>query len=139
MLIVQEHWRWNYEEGKREYVGGNYKLSNLYIAYESIPFEEMPFCSALKNHVPCLADLFECLDSRNREHELLARVIKNNTEQKGVLFTPLTKDDNTGKYSLGDFRDVEYLKNKYNNQLYSSDKQQARKLVIDKNYIYIHH
>ena len=133
----KEHWRWNYEEGKREYVGGNYKLSNLYIAYESIPFEEMPFCSALKNHVPCLADLFECLDSRNREHELLARVIKNNTEQKGVLFTPLTKDDNTGKYSLGDFRDVEYLKNKYNNQLYSSDKQQARKLVIDKNYIYI--
>lgn len=133
----KEHWRWNYEEGEREYIGGNYKLSKLYIAYESIPFDNMPFCSGLKNHVPCLSDLFDCLDSTGREHELLARLVKNNTEQKGILFTPLIQDEENGKYILGDFYDVEYLKNKHNAQLYKSDKQQARKLIIDKNYIYI--
>lgn len=133
----QEHWKWDYEECRKVYIGGNYRLSNLYIAYESIPFDEMPFCSNLKRHVPNLADLFDCLDSRGREYELLARLIKNNTEQKGILFTPLTRDEDSGKYFLGGFYDVEELVAQHNNQLYHSEKQQARKLIIDKGYIFI--
>ncbi len=132
-----EHWRWNYEECRKEFVGGNYKLSHLYIAYESIPFDEMPFCSSLKSHVPSLGDLFECLDLSGREYELLARLIKNNTEQKGILFTPLTRDEETGKYLLGGFYDVEKLADIHNKQLYKSEKQQTRKLIIDKDYIFI--
>lgn len=133
----REHWRWNYEECRKEYIGGNYRLSNLYVAFESIPFDEMPFCSGLKSHVPSLADLFDCLNSSGREHELLARIIKNNTEQKGMLFTPLTRDEETGKYTLGSFSDIECLAQKHNNQLYESEKQQSRKLIIDKGYIFI--
>ena len=132
-----EHWKWNYYTCRKEYIGGNYRLSNLYIAFESIPFDEMPFCSSLKKHVPCLNDLFECFDSNEREHELLARLIKNNTEQKGILFTPISKDPKTGKYFLGGFYDVEKLILNHNDRLYDNNKQQARKLIIDKGYIYI--
>lgn len=58
------------------------------------------------------------MDLEGREHELMARTIKNNTEQKGILFTPLKRDGD--KYKLGDYKDVEKLKNEYNSKLYKS-------------------
>lgn len=63
----KEHWKWNYQEGRYEYVGGNFRLSHLYLAYECIPFDTMPFCSALRHHVPSISDLFDCLDATERE------------------------------------------------------------------------
>lgn len=133
----KEHKRWNYRTSQWEYVGGNFKQSNLYLAYECIPFDTMPFCSALKHHVPSLSDLFSSLDATNRDHELLARIVKNNTEKNGVLFTPLDKSEDDVKYILESFKDVEKYVKKYNEQLYTSAKQQARKLVIKNNYIFI--
>lgn len=133
----KEHWKRNYQECKYEYVGGNFKLSHLYLAYECIPFDTMPFCSALKHHVPSLSDLFDCLDVTGREHEILAWVVKNNTEQKGVLFTPLEKCEDDGKYKLGDINDVGMLVETYNRKLYNSKKQQARKLIIKNDHIFI--
>lgn len=133
----KEHWKWNYEECRNEYIGGNFKLSNLYLAYESIPFDTMPFCSSLKHHVPSLSDLFDCLDATGREHEILAWTVKNNTEQKGVLFTPLDKCEDDGKYRLGDFDDIDTLVKTYNGKLYTSEKQQARKLIVKNGYIFI--
>jgi len=133
----KEHWKWNYDECRKERIGGNFKLSNLYLAYECIPFDTMPFCSGLKNHVPSLSDLFECLDVAGREHEVLAWLVKNNTEQKGILFTPLEKCEQDGKYRLGNFEDIEALVSAYNNRLYDNEKQQSRKLIIKNNYIFI--
>lgn len=133
----KEHWKWNYQEGRYEYVGGNFKLSHLYLAYECIPFDTMPFCSALRHHVPRISDLFDCLIATGREHEILAWVVKNNTEQKGVLFTPLEKCEDDGKYKLGDIKDIDMLVETYNEKLYTSEKQQARKLIIENNYIFI--
>lgn len=133
----KEHWRLNYQECQYEYVGGNFKLSNRYLAYECIPFDTMPFCSGLKRHVPNLSDLFSSLDATGREHEVLAWTVKNNTEQKGVLFTPLDKCEDDDKYKLGYFDDIDTLVKTYNGELYSSEKQQARKLVVKNNYIFI--
>ena len=133
----KDHWKWNCQEGKYEHVGGNFKLSNLYLAYECIPFDTMPFCSALKHHVPSLSDLFSSLDATGREHEILAWIIKNNTEQKGILFTSLEKSEIDGKYKLGNFEDIETLVRKYNEKLYDNEKQQARKLIIKNDYIFI--
>ncbi|MDR1806083.1 MAG: ATP-dependent RecD-like DNA helicase, partial [Clostridium sp.] len=110
--------------------------SGLYLNYGCIPFDEMPFCSALKNHVPSLTDLFECLDARGREHEVLAWVVKNNTEQQGMLFTQLEKSED-GKYKLSDFYDVSALAKTYNAQLYDSPAQQRRKMVIKYDHIFI--
>lgn len=133
----KEHWKWNSLECRKEYVGGNFLLSNLYLAYECIPFDTMPFCSALKQHVPRISDLFFCLDATGREHEILAWIIKSNTEQKGILFTPLEKSELDGKYRLYDFDDVDILIKEYNSRLYTSEKQQARKLVLKNGHIYI--
>ena len=104
----KDNWRFDYKEGRRVHVGKNSNLSNLYLDDKCIPFDKMPFCSGLKNHVPSLSDLFECLDARGREHEILAWVIQNNTERQNILFTPLEKGDD-GKYKLGDFEDIESL------------------------------
>ena len=133
----KEYWKWNYQKCRREYVGGNFMLSNLYLSEKCIPFDTMPFCSGLRRHVPSMSDLFDCLDVTGREHEILAWVVKNNTEQKGVLFTPLEKCEDDGKYKLGDFDDIETLVKSYNSKLYTSEKQQVRKLIIKSNHIFI--
>lgn len=131
----QECYKKNYTTGKWEYLGVNNWLSNLYLSNECLPFETMPFCSGLKKHVPKIGDLLIALDQEGREHEFMARYIKNNTEQKGMLFTPLERDGE--KYRLSNFEDVESLKKIYNNKLPKTMKQQARKLITDKEHIFI--
>lgn len=133
----KEHWKWNYEEYRYEYIGGNFKLSNLYLAYECIPFDTMPFCSGLKHHVPSLSDLFDCIDATGREHEIFAWTVKNNTEQKGVLFTPLEKCEYDDRYEFGFFDDIDTFVKMYNGKLYNNEKQQARKLIVKNNHIFI--
>lgn len=130
-----ESYKKNYNTGRWEYLGANNWLSNLYLANECLPFDTMPFCSGLRKHVPNISDLLIALDTVGREHEFMARVIKNNTEKKGMLYTPL--EQNGEKYKLGNFEDVETLKNIYNKKLPQTKKQQARKLIIDKGYIFI--
>ncbi|EHD7768366.1 helicase, partial [Campylobacter coli] len=88
----------------------NPKLSNLFLKNESIPFDEMPFCSNPAGHIPKLNVLFECISLNNREYELLARKIQYNSEVNGSLYT-----------SLEDFKEdnIEVLIEKYNTALYN--------------------
>ncbi|MDD6482530.1 MAG: AAA family ATPase [Lachnospiraceae bacterium] len=130
-----ESYKKNYYTGRWEYLGGNNWISNLYLANECLPFDTMPFCSGLRKHVPSLSDLLIALDATDREHEFMARFIKNNTEQRGILYTKLEKVGE--KYILGNFEDVEKLRKIYNQKLPNTRKQQARKLIIDKGYIFI--
>ena len=134
----KDYWRYNYQTEHYEHVGGNNLLSGLYLANECIPFDEMPFCSGLKNHVPSLSDLFECLDASGREHEILAWIVQNNTETQNMLFTPLEKNED-GKYKLGNFNDIESLITTYNQKLYNSPKQQLRKMIIKYDHLFIQH
>lgn len=67
------------------------RLSDLHLRWGCIPFDQMPYATSLIKHNPRIYDLFECINSGNREHEFLARTIQNNTEQGGVLFTPLSE------------------------------------------------
>lgn len=106
----------------------NRKLSDLYISYGCIPFDSMPFSSSLIGHNPQIIDLFFCFKSTKRQHELLAKLIKNNTEINGKLFTDLNE--------IPRFDNIETLVNKYNNILYDKHVEE-RKLVIDKNHIFI--
>jgi len=100
----------------------------LKLKWGCIPFDQMPFCSSLINHNPSLKDLFECLDINDREHEFLARIIKNNTEIKGELYTK--KDDIYG------FEDIDKLIDRYNNLLYEGHKER-RSIKTYKDFIYI--
>ncbi len=85
-------------------------LSDLNLKYGCIPFDQMPFATSLVDHNPKSFDLFECIDSSAREHELLARHINNNTEIKGQLYT--VRDDIKG------FENIDELIALYNGKLY---------------------
>lgn len=102
-------------------------LSDLYLNWGCIPFDQMPFNSALIEHNPRIYDLFDCIDSKNREHELLARLVENNTIQKGDLFT--SKED------IKNFKDIDTLILRYNSKVYK--KHHHRKIDTYKNFLYI--
>ncbi|GHU38071.1 helicase [Clostridia bacterium] len=85
-------------------------LSGLHLSYGCIPFDDMPFISSPKEHIPRISDLFECIDATKRKHELLARYIRANIETKGQLYTPVAE--------LERFGNVNELIRLYNQTLY---------------------
>lgn len=103
------------------------RLSNLKLDYGCIPFDDMPFCSALREHKPRYRDLIECLSLSGRNHELLARRVKNNVEQNGILYTP--------QEELTAFGDINQLISKYNSIIYH--KHAERQLAFEKGHIFI--
>lgn len=108
---------------------GNGLLSNLFLANGCKPFDEMPFASSLIGHNPKLSDLFECIDTNGRQHELLARAVKQNTERTGVLYTP--------KKDLTNFGDLDKLIEEFNSKLYSGHRPD-RELRSIYDYIYVY-
>lgn len=102
-------------------------LSNLYLSYGCIPFNQMPYCTSLRQHNPRIYDLFESIPIGGHEHELFARYIKNNTEIEGQLFT--------SKTDIEGFDNINVLIKKYNDALYY--KHTNRRLEEFNNYIYI--
>lgn len=103
------------------------RLSGLHLKWGCIPFDKMPYATSLVKHNPRIFDLFECISSSGREHEFLARAINNNTEQKGILFTPESE--------LEGFGNIEALQRKYNSNIYY--KHTDRYLRVYKEHWYI--
>lgn len=134
--IIKAQYKKHWNKRNREYTG-NFKLSGLYLNYKCIPFDKMPFCSSLRKHVPSISDIFDCFDVAGREHEVLAWHIRHNTEQKGILFTPLEKAEGSDSHKYKYFDDIEALVRIYNSKLYDNYKQQARKLIIKNEHIFI--
>ena len=102
-------------------------LSNLWLKWGCIPFDKMPFATSLIDHNPRISDLLDCLDSTGRDHEFLARRIKNNTEQLDLLFTPESE--------LSQFDSIDTLISVFNSKVYY--KHTYRFLVHYKDYVYI--
>lgn len=112
----------------QQYYHTNNRMSGLSVKYGCIPFDNTPFNFSPLGHNPRLSDLFACIDATNRKHELLARLIRNNTEIKGQLFTPL-KD-------IVGFDDISELVSTYNATIYSKHYENS-KLVIESGHIFI--
>lgn len=91
-----------------------------------MPFDQMPYCTSLRQHNPRIYDLFECIPVEGHKHKLFARYIKNNTEIEGQLFTYKT--------DIKGFDDIDGLIRKYNATLYY--KHANRRLEEFKNHIY---
>lgn len=102
-------------------------LSGMKLQYGCIPFDTMPFCTSLPGHNPRYWDLVESLDTTGRNHELLARRVKNNVEHHGILYTPVV--------DLEEFGDINGLISIYNSKLYRTHTE--RRLVHDKGHVFI--
>lgn len=102
-------------------------LSDLHLKYGCRPFDRMPFCTSLSGHNPRFADLAESLEATRRTHELLARRVKTNVEDRGMLYTPISEVEPLG--------DVDQLMAVYNRQIYH--KHAGRTMVKDKGHIFI--
>ena len=107
----------------------NGKLSDFHLAYGCIPFDKMPFNTSLLHHNPRLGDLFDCIDSTDRMHEVLARYILISTERNGLLYTP--------RVELERFGDVDTLVSTFNWKLYNNARHQARRLEERNGHFYI--
>ena len=103
------------------------RLSGLNLLYGCTPFDQMPFCTSLPGHNPRYWDLVESLDVTDRNHELLARRVRNNVERHGILYTPAA--------DLKEFGDVTKLISTYNSKLYY--RHTKRQLVQDKGHVFI--
>ncbi|MUN35408.1 ATP-dependent DNA helicase [Actinomadura litoris] len=103
------------------------RLSGLNLVYGCIPFDQMPFCTSLPGHNPRYWDLVEALDMTGRNHELLARRVRNNVDRHGMLYTSAA--------DLEEFGDVDKLIATYNGLLYY--KHTGRRLVQDKGQVFI--
>lgn len=107
---------------------GCQRLSGLNLQWGCIPFDDMPFCTSPIAHNPRYWDLAECLDATGRNHELLARRVKNNVEHRAILYTPVAE--------LEDLGDVSELIRAYNRRLYYKHRD-ARGLELDKGHVFI--
>lgn len=86
-------------------------LDSVWLSKKTFPFDEMPFCTSLKNHNPRLEDVMSAIPVNGREHELVARRVMINTEQEGLLYSPKEK------ISIDD--ELESLISRYNANLWS--------------------
>lgn len=98
------------------------KLSNLYLSYGCIPFDETPFVSSLKGHNPKIYDLLNCINLKDRKYEIFTDKIIKNTENLGILYT-----DKKNLSNFGDLNDLLILKDKFNKKLY--EKHKNREIV----------
>ncbi|WP_085875817.1 ATP-dependent DNA helicase [Peptoniphilus vaginalis] len=106
----------------------NVHLSYLYLKNGCIQFDSLPFNRSPMGHNPKLSAVFSCIPHANRQSEIFARFIRNNTESKGKLFTSI--NDLTG------FSDIFNHILNYNNSLWHGHKPQSN-LMIENNYVFI--
>ncbi len=103
-------------------------LSDLYLKYKCIPFDNMPFANNLPEHNTILYDAFDCISLAGREHELLGRKIKTNTEINAQLYTPAKE--------LSKFKNVEALIDTFNEKLYYKHRKNGS-LKSENGYVFI--
>ena len=104
------------------------KLSGLNLKWGCKPFDDMPFCTSPIGGNVRFADLVESLDADSRRYEILARRLKTNVEQNGMLYTPAE--------DFEAFGEVSPLVAQHNSALYYKHRPR-RDLVIDQKHLFI--
>lgn len=109
------------EQIEKTYIGVDEKITRkakLKEKWASIPFDTMPFINSPIGHNPRMGALFDCIPIKDRKHELLARLVRNNTEIQGQLFT--TVRDIVG------FDDIPTLAEQYNDALWFGHREYSK-------------
>ncbi|WP_171116574.1 MULTISPECIES: ATP-dependent RecD-like DNA helicase [unclassified Streptomyces] len=104
-------------------------LSGLRVSWGCKPFDTMPFCTSPRGHNPRFGDLAESLDATTRPHELLARRVRSNVEQHGVIYTPAAE--------LEDLGDLDELIARHNRMLPPTERHARRKLAQANGHVFI--
>ncbi|MEU5209331.1 ATP-dependent RecD-like DNA helicase [Streptomyces sp. NPDC020742] len=104
-------------------------LSGLRVSWGCKPFDTMPFCTSPRGHNPRFGDLAESLDARTRPHELLARRVRSNVEQHGVIYTPAAE--------LEDLGDLDELIARHNRMLPPTARHARRNLAQANGHVFI--
>ena len=104
--------------------------AGLNISAKCMPFDRNPYSFNPRAHTSNLFDLFECIPVAGHERELLARFIEKNTNQNGILFTPIEDLRMFGKPE-----EIERMVAQYNASLYRGFRP-ASELGIYKNCVY---
>lgn len=106
----------------------NRNLSNLYLLNGCMQFDSLPFNRSPLGHNPKSNAIFDCIPHNNRQPELFARFIRNNTEGRGQLFTDI--NDITG------FTDIDKLIKKYNDSLWYGHRPKSD-ILLEHNQVFI--
>lgn len=106
----------------------NENLSNLYMQNGCIQFDKMPFNRSPMGHNPRSGALFECIPCENRQPELFARMIRNNTEGKGTLFTDVK--------GITGYKDIKELITMYNNSIWYKHRPESN-LMLEHDHVFI--
>ena len=110
--------------------GDEKRYAGLNISSKCMPFDRNPYSFNPKGHISNLYDLFECIDTAGHQGELLARYIEKNTNQNGVLFTPI---DQLTMFGIP--QEIKQTIEKYNRSLYSGFRP-VSELGVFKDYVY---
>lgn len=105
--------------------------AGLNISAKCMPFDRNPYCFNPCRHISYLFDLFECIPATGYEPDLLKRFVEKNTNQNGVLFTPVEDLE-----IFGIPERVEQLICQYNESLFSGFRPSSE-LGIYKNCVYL--
>lgn len=104
-------------------------LSGLYIKNGSKVFDDMPICSNLLGHYPRITTLFECIPLKDKEYELTARMIHQNTRKNKRLFIPIE--------DLGEKTAVTEKIEKFNSKIWIGHRPD-REIHFYQDYVYMH-
>ena len=106
----------------------NSNLSDLYLLNGCIQFDNLPFNRSPLGHNPKSSAIFECIPYKNKQPELFARFIRNNTETKGQLFTDVNE--------IVGFTNIEKLIDDYNTSLWFGHKPRSN-LKLEHGHVFI--
>ena len=106
----------------------NPNLSNLYLSNGCIQFDSMPFNRSPLGHNPKLSTIFECIPCGNKNPEMFARFIRNNTESRGQLFTDIS--------TISGYSEIPTLIRTYNNSLWFAHRPKSD-LMFENNQVFI--
>lgn len=102
-------------------------LSKLKLSRRSKPFDTLPFSFSLVNHNPSYYDLLNAIPLAGHEPEMLARLLTNNAEHRGTMYTPLSE--------IPRFFDVDFCADAYNSRLYRGHPH--ARIELSNNHAYI--
>lgn len=98
--------QWPYPNGRQ--------APDLYLSTKCKPFEDHPYSFDPKEHIANFYDILYSIGSEDREDDILARYVKNNTIKNGKLYTSFKE-----LARFGNKEKINELINKYNDSLYS--------------------